>query len=78
MPGMKNDFGKVSVVLLLLSVVVFVSVKAATVPRYGGENLDDKLKSLLIKNHYPLSNVGVMLKILTGTRAGIAQYGHAI
>jgi D-alanyl-D-alanine carboxypeptidase/D-alanyl-D-alanine-endopeptidase (penicillin-binding protein 4) len=64
MPGMKNDFGKASVVLLLLSLVVFVSVKAATVPRYGGENLDDKLKSLLIKNHYPLSNVGVMLKNL--------------
>ena len=64
MPGMKNGFEKNSVILLLLSLVVFAQVKAAEIPQRGGESLDDKLKSLLLKNHYPLSNVGVMLKNL--------------
>lgn len=50
--------------LLLLCAVVFTQSYAAAASLQGGESLGDRLKSLLIKNHYPLSNVGVLLKNL--------------
>ena len=43
---------------------VFAQGKAAPANHHGVEGLGDKLKSLLLKNRYPLSNVGVMLKNL--------------
>jgi len=55
---MKNFVRTASAIMLVLSAVFFTQAA----PPQSGENLGDKLKSLLIKNHYPLSNVGVMLK----------------
>jgi serine-type D-Ala-D-Ala carboxypeptidase/endopeptidase (penicillin-binding protein 4) len=61
---MNDVFRKISLMLLLLSLVVFSRASASAVSLRGGESLDDKLKSLLAKNHYPLANVGVLLKNL--------------